>query len=219
MSSPTSNATKPSTPAEDLTVSPEARKAVKRTKEEILDDLTVDGEAAFSLTHPSLGLSFGDVAGPFDGSETTKDCCNEWSHKPKLQPLGTFKVRVDGARAPAPTKRGRMFKIVCRRPGCKSDIGDLVLPGKRYGIVRRLGAQWADIGKRSVESFNDVSDAMERLIEELDEKHSIRPVGRPHRAEDSTEKEKRGAGVRNPTKPKKGRARTELKRKRGAGGR
>ena len=54
MSSPTPDATKPSTPADDVTVSPGTRKGVKRTKEEIVDDLTVDGVAAFSLTHPRL---------------------------------------------------------------------------------------------------------------------------------------------------------------------
>ena len=77
MSSPTLDATKPSTPPDDLTVSPETRKAVKRTKEEILvEDLAVDCVAAFSLyTHPSLGPSFGDIeAGPFDDSESAKDC-------------------------------------------------------------------------------------------------------------------------------------------------
>ena len=119
MSSPTLDATKPSTPPDDLTVSPETRKAVKRTKEEILEDLAVDCVPAFSLTHPSLGPSFGDIAGPFDDSESAKDCCNEWSHKPTLQPLGTFRMRVGGARAPAPTRRGRMFKVACRSKGCK----------------------------------------------------------------------------------------------------
>ena len=99
-----------------------------------------------------------------------------------------------------------------------SDVGSLVLPGKRYGIIRALGTRLCDIGRRSVAAFNDVCDALEPIIEDLDEKHTLRPVGRPPRAGIGAEAKERGAEVRNPTKAKKGKGRSGIKRKRGAGG-
>lgn len=98
-------------------------------------------------------------------------------------------------------------------------MGDLVPRAQRYGVVRQLKAKLAEIAKRSAESFEDVSSAVEKLIDEMDEKHSTRPQGRPRAGgNDADANEEEGAGVLNPTKPKKGKGRTETKRKPGATG-
>lgn len=89
---------------------------VKRTKEQILAGLVADGSDPFTPIHTSLGPSFLAVAGPVDDSAHAKAICNEWSFNKASQPLGTFTMRINGARTPV-KKRGRRFKMECRR-GC-----------------------------------------------------------------------------------------------------
>ena len=71
-----------------------------------------------------------------------------------------------------------------------------------------------DVGKRNKNAYLDVVGAVERLIGELDRKHS-----KPRdRADKGGVDPAAGTVVFNPSRPRTGRGLRQVKRKRGAGG-
>jgi hypothetical protein len=73
----------------------------------------------------------------------------------------------------------------------------------------------ADVGKRNKNAYLDVVNAVERLIRELDLKHS-KPADRA--VDEGGVDPATGALVFNPSQPRNGRGRKQVKRRRGAGG-
>ena len=93
--------------------------------------------------------------------------------------------------------------------------GEMIGRDDRFRAVMQACRGLAEVGKRSRPAFEDVIGGVEELIAQLDEKHSRRREGTRAAGKDPIT----GEMVMNPTQEKKGRGRTQTKRKRGAGGR
>ena len=82
----------------------------------------------------------------------------------------------------------------------------------RYRSIMTACKPLCDVGKRNKDAYLDVVDAVERLVRELDLKHSKSA----DRADEGGVDPATGARVYNPSQPKNGQGRTGKKRQRGA---
>ena len=94
-----------------------------------------------------------------------------------------------------------------------ADAGPCVPPKhERYRSIMTACKALCDVGKRNKDAYLDVVDAVERLVRELDLKHSKSA----DRADEGGVDPATGARVYNPSQPKNGQGRTGKKRQRGA---
>jgi len=91
---------------------------------------------------------------------------------------------------------------------------DLIPNDQRFLAIMQLCRQLGELGRRSKDACQDVLDGVDELYDRLHLKHSVHADKNDAGVIDPNT----GANVKNPRKPKKGKGRADLKRKKGARG-
>mmetsp|Transcript_11096 Transcript_11096/g.44690 ORF Transcript_11096/g.44690 Transcript_11096/m.44690 type:complete len:162 (-) Transcript_11096:3144-3629(-) len=96
----------------------------------------------------------------------------------------------------------------------KDREADILSPDQRYPAIMGMCRQLGELGKRSRDACQDVLEGVNELFERLHLKHSVHADKNDAGVIDPNT----GMTVKAPLKPKRGKGRTERKRKQGARG-